>query len=91
MERYSVAPEYEYRPGNVHDSSLLRQDMSHTHPQHTFSQLKKTKQNNNVDKKWPQGNKVCILSGFYSLGRVLFGITKCTGRNSGETGWECDR
>ncbi len=28
----------------------------------------------------------CILSGFYSgsLGRVLFGITKCTGRNSRE-------
>jgi len=28
----------------------------------------------------------CILSGFYSgsLGRGLFGITKCTGRNSRE-------
>lgn len=33
----------------------------------------------------------CILSGFYSLGRVLSGITKCTSRNSSETGRECDR
>lgn len=58
---------------------------------HSNTAKKEGKKKKEEEKKKRDGTQGCILSGFYSLGRVLFGITKCTGRNSGETDWECDR
>lgn len=55
------------------------------------SQIWQSKPLRQMESKEKGHGTACILSGFYSLGRVLSGITKCTSRNSGETGQECDR